>query len=120
MGGSVGRIPSTPAPRAGRIEAWRSSGPAWPGPVPRVMPEASSILSEMKRTLLAELGAKAIYGHLASFSRDEDFERVLLELRADEEQQVAGARVEEAGAVDRSGGFLGSEDARGHLGEVER
>lgn len=44
----------------------------------------------MHRTLLAELGARAIYGHLARFSRDHDLERVLLELRSEEQRQVEG------------------------------
>ena len=45
--------------------------------------------SEMRRTLLAELGARAIYGQLAAMTRDEELTRVLERLRAEEVDQIA-------------------------------
>ena len=57
---------------------------------PKPMSDTRALLNEMHSTLLAEFGARAIYGQLARLSRDAELAAVLVELRADEEQQVRG------------------------------
>lgn len=48
--------------------------------------------SELRRTLLAEFGARAIYGQLAVLTRDPELRNVLRRLRAEEVQQVEELR----------------------------
>jgi len=54
------------------------------------MPDHETILDEMRRTHLAELGARAIYGQLAALVRDAELKAVLRRLQLEEEDQVQG------------------------------
>jgi len=48
--------------------------------------------SELRRTLLAEFGARAIYGQLAALTRDDELTKVLRRLQAEEVEQVRELR----------------------------
>lgn len=64
------------------------------------MREAAEILAEMRRTLLAELGARAIYAQLAALTSDPELKSVLARLHQEEQQQVEGMR----GLIEALGG----------------
>ena len=67
----------------------------------------TNLLKEMRRALLAEFGALAIYGHLQARTRDQELLRVLLEMEAEQAKQI-----EELREVMRA---LGAEPRRGSL-----
>ena len=48
--------------------------------------------SEMRRTLLAEFGARAIYGQLAALTKDAELSQVLAQLQVEEVEQVRELR----------------------------